>query len=311
MSESKKKIYVIGHNTPDTDSVVSATVYARYLKKQGMNASALIAGKPNTETKYVFSFIEEKLPRVRKSLKNESVFLVDHNEMEQSLAEAKNVYGVIDHHRISGLRTDQPILFRVEPLGSTATLIYKMFKEQGVEIDKKDAALLLSGIISDTLNLTSTTTTEEDRSALEHLSDIAAIDTEDLAEKMFEAKSDLSGKSMRDIILGDAKEYDFGGRRVCIGVVEAISLSFFDNNKNLLLSTLYEIKKEKGFDFFFFGAIDISNNEARIYSSGEDEREAAEKAFSKEEVGDFIFLPGVVSRKKQIVPPLSEIITKS
>ncbi len=311
MNESTEKTYVVGHNTPDTDSVVSAVVFARFLQKQGKNAQAVISEKPNNETNYVFTFMEEKMPRIKKSFNNERVFLVDHNELDQSIAEDKNVCGVIDHHRISGLQTNEPIFFRVEPLGSTSTLIYKLMKETGVEIEKGDAALLLSGIVSDTLNLTSTTTTSEDEEALKSLSDIAAIDADDLAEKMFEAKSDLSGKSVEEIIMGDVKEYDFGDKKVCIGTAEAISLSFFDNNKHLILNALQEIKKEKGFDFFFFSAIDISKKEARIYSAGDEERKLAEEAFSKMEKGDFILLPGVVSRKKQIAPPLCKIITKS
>lgn len=297
-------IIVIGHKNPDTDSVVSAKVFANFLKD---NAVSKIAGEVNRETEFVFSFFKETLPEIVSDgeVEKEEFFLVDHNEIMQSVAKKENVCGVLDHHMLSGLKTDKPIFFRVEPVGSTSTLIYKMMRERGDSITEKDAGLLLAGIISDTLNLNSPTTTTEDIDTYYDLSQISKIDPNVLAEKMFEAKSDLSGKNVEEIILGDLKEFDFAGKRVVIGVAETTSLSYFEKNEKEITEALGKIKNEKKYDAFFFGAVDIIKKNTLFYPASIDEREIIKNVFEGEEKEKYFILENVASRKLEIAPPIS------
>ncbi len=299
---------VVGHTNPDTDSAVSALIFSLYLTAKEDNFSSCIAGKANKETEFVFSYFKKELPFeiTKEEAKEKQVFLVDHNDISQSVACKENICGVLDHHLLSGIKTNQAIFFRVEPLGSTSTLIYKMIKERKIEIKKEDAGLLLAGIISDTLNLNSPTTTSEDIDFYYELSQIAEIDADSFSQKMFEAKSDFSGKSVRDIIRGDMKEYSFGGKRVAVGVSETTSLSYFKENKNEIIDTVKRIKKEENFDIFFFCAVDIINKNTWFFPSGEKEKELALDLFKAIEKEDYFLLEGVSSRKKEIAPPLSE-----
>ncbi len=296
-------IIVIGHKNPDTDSVVSAKVFANFL---GEDAVSRIAGEVNRETEFIFSYFKEDLPKIITEDEDAEFFLVDHNEIMQSVAKKEKICGVLDHHTISGLKTDKPIFFRVEPVGSTATLIYKMMKEKGVSPTEKETGLLLAGIISDTLNLNSPTTTTEDIDLYYELSKISTIDPNSFAEKMFEAKSDFSGKNIEDIISRDLKEYDFGNKRVVIGVAESTSLKYFEENQKEIKSILKKNKEEKKYDALFFGAVDIINGNTMFYPASDEEKEVIRKVFNGEEKENYFLLENVSSRKQEIVPPLSE-----
>ncbi len=298
-----KEIVIIGHKSPDTDSVVSALVASRYLVEDSIPG---VLGKINNETKFVLSYFRENEPIEVKNLVEKKVFLVDQNEIPQNIngITEDNIIGVLDHHRLSGTKTERPIFFRIEPIGSTCTLVYKVMKETAKEINKTDAGLLLCGVVSDTLCLTSSTTTEEDRNILKELSIISGIDPINISEKMFEAKSDFSGRSLKEIIVGDMKEFDFFGRKVAIGVCETTSSTYFSGKEEEILQVLKEIKKEKEYDAYFFGVVNIYKKETHLYFPEEDEKRIAESAFPLMEKSGF--LPGVTSRKKELVPPLSK-----
>lgn len=306
-------ITVIGHKNPDTDSVVSALIFARFLQKEGKEAAAAITAEINRETKFVFSRFKEEVPEkvTGKQIKEDDFFLVDHNDLGQSVATREKVWGVLDHHLLAGLKTDTPLYFRVEPLGSTATLIYKMIKEKGEEVNKKEAGLLLCGIISDTLNLNSSTTTSEDIDFYYELSAISEEDGDKLAKEMFAAKSDFSGMDIKEIILGDYKDYSFGKKKIGIGVAEVTSLDYFQKKEKDFLKKVEEIKKEKGLDIFFFGAVDIIQQNTQLYPGGEEEKEISRKLFQGEEKENYFFLPEVSSRKSQIAPPLCQYYEKN
>jgi len=299
-------ITVIGHKNPDTDSVISALVFAENLKKEGKDARAGIAGDINKETEFVLDFFSQEKPDVVSGEEEGELFLVDHNDLKQSVAKRENIVGVLDHHLLAGISTDKTIFFRVEPIGSTASLIYKLMKEKSLVPDKKTAGLLLCAIISDTLNLTSPTTTNEDTDYHQELSTIAEIDPQEMATKMFEAKSDFSGKDIKEVISGDMKEYDFSGKKIGVGVAETTSLSYFDNNKEKLLSGIKEVKEENNFEHFFFGAVDILKKETRLYFASKEEKEVGEKIFEGAGGDDFMTLAGITSRKKEIAPVLSK-----
>jgi len=298
---------IIGHKNPDTDSVVSAIVFSSYCKKINKKATAFLAGQINKESDFVLSVLKQKVPAIlsEQDIKNQEIFLVDHNELSQSLANKKNVCGILDHHNLAGLSINRPIFVRIEPVGSTSTLVYKMIKESNLEVTPKEAGLLLAGIISDTLNLSSPTTTKEDVDIYKVLSKKIAINPSDLADKMFAIKSDFSDKSIKEVVLGDVKEFIFNYNKVLIGVAEATSLSYFKDNENLLIKTIKKIKKEKKVKHFFFGAIDIINKIIYFYPAGEEEKEIISQQFQGEKKDNFFIIKNIVSRKKDIVPLLS------
>lgn len=295
------KKFVIGHKNPDTDSVVSAIVFSKYLKN---GAVPTIAGELNRETSFVFSFLKEKKPKLlKKAPVNSKFYLVDHGGLEQSIVgiNPEDILGVIDHHQMLGLTTVEPIFYRAEVLGSTSTILAKMFQEKGKKIDKRNAGLLLSGIISDTLKLTSKTTTIEDKSIAKELAKISGINIKELAQKMFEAKSDISGMSIKDIVLSDYKEYKHLGKNIGIGVFETVLTAPFKGKDEKILEVLADVKKETKADLVFFGLVDILKKETFLYLLSEKEDNVSKKAFGVS--GDrVVLLKGVTSRKKQLVP---------
>jgi manganese-dependent inorganic pyrophosphatase len=306
-------IIVIGHNNPDTDSVVAAKVLASLLKRSGQDVFARIADDVNRETEFIFKELGEEIPKKIKQdeMKEKSFFLVDHNDISQSVASKEDVVGVLDHHLLSGMRTDKAIFFRVEPIGSTATLVYKMFKERNVEIEREEGGLLLAGIISDTLNLTSSTTTSEDIDAYYELAELTGVDANNFAEKMFTAKSDFSGKTTEEIITGDMKIYDFEGQKVAVGVSETTSLQYFEENNEEIKKVVKKVKEKEGFNAFFFGAVDIVRQNTYFYPGGNSEAQVIEDIFGGEKKEGVFLLEGVSSRKSQILPPLSKYYGKN
>ncbi len=302
--------FVIGHKNPDTDSVVSAIMLSWLLKEQGQDFEPAAGGDTNKETNFVLSHWGFEKPTILEDGEGKEFFLVDHNEMGQSIATAENVCGVIDHHLIGGLKTSLPIYFRVEPVGSTATLIYKLIKERGFSVSKKQGGLLLSAVISDTLNLNSPTTTTEDIDTFYELKEISQCDTEKLSTEMFAAKSDFSDKSIEEVITADLKEYDFNEKKIGIGVAETTSLKYFHENSQEILATVKKVKEEGSFDSFFLSVIDIINQDSYFYLPSKEEEGVIKEVFSGEERDGFFFVKGVSSRKKEIAPPLSEYYGK-
>ncbi len=306
------EIIVIGHKNPDTDSVVAAKMYSILMEKKGKKSFPRIAGDVNQETKFIFSHFKEEIPKkvTKKEIDERKFFLVDHNDIEQSVAKKESICGVLDHHQLSGFKTDTPLYFRIEPIGSTSTLVYKIMKEGNKTVNEKEAGLILSGIISDTLNLSSPTTTEEDIDSYNELSEISGIDPNKFAKKMFDAKSDFSGKSIKDIIYADLKTFEFGGHKIGIGVSETTSTSYFEKNIEELVTSLKEVKNNEKYEAFFFGVVDIMNKNTLLFPAGEDEKNVIEKVFQGEKRNAYFFLKGVSSRKKQISPLLSKYYEK-
>ena len=313
----KPPTIIIGHKNPDTDSVVSVLAYANLKAKLGENVEPARAGSLNNETKFTLSYLKVEPPKLMESLEKKQVILLDHSDTSQSasgLSEAE-VIEIIDHHKIGNIQTEFPILYRAEPVGSTCTILTKLFKEKEQKIEKQDAALLLAGIISDTLFLNSPTTTEQDKQALKELAEIAEIAPEELAQKMFEAKSDISGLSVKDIVGGDYKEFEYGGVKFGVGVFETLKPEKLRALDSEIFKELPEFKKQRGVELIFFLIIDILKQGAFMYLVGDEEAKLCQKCFSgaiekngetKEKV---IFLSGVVSRKKQVVPVLARALT--
>lgn len=303
------KILVFGHKNPDTDTITSAIVYA-YLKQQlGTDAEAVRLGDVNNETKFALEKFGFEAPRLIANVKDEAekVILVDHNEFQQSAdgIEEVQITEVIDHHRIANFQTADPLYFRAEPVGCTATILNKLFKENGVEVPANIAGLMLSAIVSDTLLFKSPTCTEQDVQAGKELADIAGVDVADYGLAMLKAGADLSDKSLEDLLSLDAKGFEFGEYKSVVAQVNAVDIEDVLGRQEELVNLLNKNVADNGLDLFFFVVTDILNNDSTAVAVGQ-VAEAAAKAFGAEIVNGRIALPGVVSRKKQIVPVLTE-----
>jgi manganese-dependent inorganic pyrophosphatase len=308
----KENIYVIGHKSPDTDSVVSAIVFASYLKKKKIDAIPAMAGKLNNESKFVLSFLKEKNPVILNSGKDKKFFLVDHGNIQEAIdgLNSSLIVGVIDHHKMSGILTDAPIFYRSEPVGSTSTLIYKMFNENKVKLNEKEASLLLCGIVSDTLNLRSSTTTKQDKLILKELTKISKIKVNDLADKLFKAKSDITGIKEKDIIFSDYKEFNFLKAKIGVGVHETTNPKGIQNRKIKIINEIEKAKKDKKLDYIFFITVDILNKNSFFYLSSLSEEKIINEVFNGKYVEEKIVkVPNIVSRKKEIMPPLSKFLS--
>jgi manganese-dependent inorganic pyrophosphatase len=305
------KVLVFGHKNPDTDTITSALVYA-YLKQQlGVDAEAVRLGEVNNETKYALEKFGFEAPRLIGNVANEAseVILVDHNERQQSAdgIEEVKVTEVIDHHRIANFETSDPLYYRAEPVGCTATILNKIFKENNVEVPSNIAGLMLSAIVSDTLLFKSPTCTEQDVQAGKELAEKAGVDADEYGLAMLKAGADLSDKSLEDLLSLDAKEFTFGNVKSIVAQVNAVDVNDVLNRKDELVSLLNRNIEENGLQLFFFVVTDILNNDSTAVVVGS-AAEAAAKAFGKELDNDLVDLPGVVSRKKQIVPVLTDVL---
>lgn len=319
-------IHIVGHKNPDTDSIVSAIVMADYFQKIGKQSKALRVGKINKETKFVLNKAKIKLPSLVKNLSKKKVFLVDHNEIEQAGTgiERAEIFGILDHHKLGGIKTKEPIYVRIEPIGSTSTLVFNLFQEKKIQLKKNQAFLLLSGIISDTLKLTSPTTTKEDKKVAEILARISQTNINTFSQEIFKIRSDISGIKLEDLIFSDYKEYKEENLIFGIGLHETLSPEVLLKKEKEIFSILETFKKDKKLNLIFFALVDILKRKTYFFLPGDKEKEIAEKAFKKrakrinpllspslplgKAKENLLLLPGVVSRKKQIVPSILKVL---
>lgn len=303
------KKLIFGHKNPDTDSICSALVYADLKSKLGENVEAVRLGGVNGETQFVLDTFQVKAPRQVETVANEvkEVILVDHNERQQSAndIEQVQVVEVIDHHRIANFETSNPLYMRVEPVGCTTTILKKLYKENGVEIPKEIAGLMLSAIISDTLLLKSPTCTEQDVKAAHELAQIAGVDLETYGLAMLKAGADLGEKTIAELISLDSKEFQMGSAKVEIAQVNAVDVNDVLARQEELEAALNAIIEKKGLDLFVFVVTDILNNDSVALALGKS-AQVVEKAYNVKLDANKAVLKGVVSRKKQIVPVLTD-----
>ena len=306
-------IKVFGHKVPDTDSVCSAIVFAWYLtEKKSTPATAYIAGKPNKETAYALKKLKVKTPELIESVEEgDKVVIVDSTNPEELIGnlEEAEVLEVIDHHKLGGLKTSTPLKATIRPLGCSSTVIWEVLKADGVnELPKEVASLMLTAILSDTLKLTSPTATENDKQAVAELQKMTDLNVDEYAEELFAAKSDLTGMGAKDVLLADAKEFDLKGKKVLIGVHETTKPGNALKMKTELISEMNKVMAEKKYDGVFFFIVDILNAYAEAITASPFEKGVVEKAFSVEVKDNQVKLPGIVSRKKQIVPNLEKAL---
>lgn len=302
------KTLIFGHKNPDTDTITSALVYADLKKALGEDVEPVRLGDVNGETQYALDQFNVEAPRLieRVSDEVEQVILVDHNERQQSVSDIDDVtvLEVIDHHRIANFETNGPLYYRAEPVGCTATILLKLYKEKGQEVSKPMAGLMLSAIISDSLLFKSPTCTEEDRRAAEELAQIAGVDAEEYGLNMLKAGADISEKTAEELISLDAKEFDMGGKKVEIAQVNTVDTNDVLSRKAELEAAMDKNVSGKGLDLFLLVVTDILESDSTVVAVGS-ETAAVAAAFETSLDGNQAVLSGVVSRKKQIVPPLN------
>ena len=301
----KNEILIFGHKNPDTDTICSSMVKEILNKKNGCEKSkAVRLGNVNKETQYVLNYLGLEAPElIEKVEEGQEVILVDHNEFNQSAEGIENakILGVIDHHRISNFETSEPLYYTARPYGCTATILYKDFLQKGIEIERTEAILMASAIISDTLLLKSPTTTEHDKKALEELGKIANINIEEYGLEMLKAGTDLDDFSAEELINLDAKSLDKNGTKFVIAQVNTVSIDDVLKRQKELEEAINKTIAEKGLSLFVFAITDILNSNSEAIVLGE-KIDAVEKAFNKKLENNRVFLEGVVSRKKQLVP---------
>ncbi|MGG4128144.1 manganese-dependent inorganic pyrophosphatase [Paenibacillus illinoisensis] len=304
-----EKALIFGHKNPDTDTICSAIAYADLKTKLGQDVEAVRLGEVNGETQFALDHFKVEAPRLIKTAANEvnKVILVDHNERQQSVSDIEEVTvaEVIDHHRIANFETSQPLYFRAEPVGCTATILNKMYKENGVEISAPIAGLMLSAIISDSLLFKSPTCTEQDVAAARELAAIAGVDADSYGLDMLKAGADLSQKTIAELISLDAKEFAMGQAKVEIAQVNAVDVNDVLVKQPELEAAIEAIISSKGLDLFLFVVTDILNNDSVALAYGQSTK-AVEQAYNVTLSDSKALLKGVVSRKSQIVPVLTE-----
>ena len=307
----ENKILIFGHKNPDTDTICSALVKEILNKKKGCEKSkAVRLGNLNKETQYALKYLGLEEPElIEKVEEGQEVILVDHNEFNQSVEgiEKAKILEVVDHHRISNFETSEPLYYTARPFGCTSTILFEEFKQLGHEIEKIEAVLMASAIISDTLLLKSPTTTEHDRKALEELGKIADINIEEYGLEMLKAGTDLDDFSEEELINLDAKSLDKNGTKFVIAQVNTVSIEDVLKRKEKLEVAMNKEIEEKGLSLFVLAITDILNSNSEIIALGE-KADAVEKGFEKKLENNTVFLEGVVSRKKQLLPSIDKNI---
>ena len=276
-----------------------------FIQKNGCEKSkAVRLGNVNKETQYVLNYLGLEAPElIEKVEEGQEVILVDHNEFNQSVEgiEKAKILEVVDHHRIANFETSEPLYYTARPFGCTSTILYKEFKNRNIEIEKTEAILMASAIISDTLLLKSPTTTKHDIKALEELGKIAGINIEEYGLEMLKAGTDLDDFSAEELINLDAKSLDKDGTKFVIAQVNTVSIEDVLKRQNELEEAMNNAISEKGLSLFVLAITDILNSNSEIIALGT-KTDAVEKAFDKKLENNRAFLEGVVSRKKQLLP---------
>ena len=303
-------VMVFGHKSPDTDSTGSPIIWAWYLKHvKNIDTEPVLLGQPNSEALFMLDYWGIEKPQIIDNLDSgSSVVIVDTNnpdELPENINDCE-IQTIIDHHKlVGGLQTKHPIDVVIRPLACTATV---MIEIMGADITTKMPTMIkgaaLSCILSDTLEFRSPTTTDLDKSIAKKLAKDLGIDMKSYASQLFTAKSDVSNYTDPELILMDSKKYNVGDKKLRISVMETTKPAEILKRKKSLLKAMEEIEEKEGVDQILFFVIDILKEEATLLMPNNLVKEITEKSFGKSSEGDTIVLPGIVSRKKQIIPQL-------
>ncbi|MCO4332517.1 manganese-dependent inorganic pyrophosphatase [Staphylococcus hyicus] len=304
--------YIFGHQNPDTDAITSAIIMADFEQLHGnKDAKAYRLGDVAPETQYALDYFKVEAPELlTDDLTNQEVILVDHNEFQQSAETINkaNVKHVIDHHRIANFETAGPLYYRAEPVGCTATILYKMYNERGYEIKPEIAGLMISAIVSDSLLFKSPTCTEQDVNAARALASIANVDVDQYGLDMLKAGASTKESTEAQLLNKDAKSFDMGERTVRIAQVNTVDIDEVMARQEALENAMNKEIAEHNYTSFILVVTDILNSDSKILVTGADTDKIA-NAFNTTLDNNTAFLPGVVSRKKQIVPQVTDALS--
>lgn len=299
------KILIFGHKNPDTDSICSSIVMADLqtkIRKEEVIACRL--GEISEETKYVLNYFKVEKPKlIEKVEQGQKVILVDHNEFTQTVEGIENakIDTVVDHHRINNFQTKEPLFYYAQPVGCTSTLLFELYKLNNIEIESQIAGLMLSAIISDTLLLKSPTTTEKDKKVVEELAKIANVNIEEYGLEMLKAGTNLDKYLEEELIKLDAKKVETEDIKYVIAQVNTVSIPNVLKRKEKLENVINKEIISNGLSLFVFIITDIVNSNSEAIVLG-DRTDLISKTY---EIKDNIAkMPGVVSRKKQVLPTI-------
>jgi manganese-dependent inorganic pyrophosphatase len=300
--------YVVGHKNPDTDTIVSAIAVADLWTKRGIEAAPIAQGPVNPESEFVLNKFGGSAPEVQTDATDKQVILVDHSDLAQSLEnlDKGEVVAVVDHHKLGDVTTSNPLEMWVWPVGCSCTVIKAMYDFYNVEIPAKIAGMLMCAILSDTVMFKSPTCTQQDKDAVEALAKIAGVsDYMDLGVEMFKVKSAVDGTPASELLMRDYKDFDMSGKKVGIGQLEVVDLSILEPYKEALYAEMEKHKTEGGHHSIFLLLTDIMKEGSDMLVLSDDPS-VVEKAFGKGVDGKGVWLDGVLSRKKQVVPPFEK-----
>lgn len=303
--------YIIGHKKNDLDSVVSALALTEFRIQRGDrgNPTAVIGDPVNPETEFVFTKFKATVPKLisASDIKPEDkIILVDHNEIDQRLDNLPQdqMIAIVDHHKFN-INFNHAIKITAMPIGSTSTIIYLKFKQYGLPIPTDLAKLMLAAVLSDTVGLKSSLTTDKDHQAVEDLAKTAGIgDIDSLTMEIFKAKSDISSLTPEQIVKNDVKVYEFA-KKTFIGQIETVQQAeVLANRKTELLTAMESVKKSEGVDLLFLAVTDILDVNTKLLILSDAEKEVAQKAFGGQTEQNVLDIGPKLSRKKDIAPPI-------
>ncbi len=301
---------VFGHKSPDTDSTGSPLIWSWYLNEvKGIDAKPVLLGTPNTEAQFMVERWGFEMPEIIDDVAdNQPCVVVDTNNPAELPANINgaDVQAIIDHHKlVGGLETKGPIDITIRPLACTATIMIDLMGEDAAKMPDAIKGAALTCILSDTLEFRSPTTTDHDREVVEKLAADLGIDIAAYAAEMFEAKSDVSAFTAAELCRLDSKEYEVDGVKFRVGVLETTAPKMILERKEELMAAFPEVAKEDGLDQVLLFVVDILNEEATLFVPNDLVKGVAEKSFGATVEGDTVVLPGIMSRKKQIIPNLA------
>ena len=303
-------LQVFGHKSPDTDSTGSPIIWAWYLNEiRGIPAQANLLGEPNNEALFMLEHWQLEKPKIISEIAPAApVIIVDTNnpaELPDAINQA-DIRAVIDHHKlVGGLETKAPIDITIRPLACTATIMYDLMGADAAKMPRAVKGATLSCILSDTLAFRSPTTTDHDRALAEALAKELSVNLSDYAGQMFAAKSDVSAFSDAELLRMDSKSFPVGDQTFRVSVLETTAPHVVLARKEALMEAMGQVAQEDNVDQVLLFVVDILAEEATLLVPNEAVKSVAEKSFDVCVDGDSVVLPGVMSRKKQIVPQLT------
>ncbi|MFH1913996.1 MAG: manganese-dependent inorganic pyrophosphatase [Pseudomonadota bacterium] len=296
-------ILVVGHKNPDTDTVASAIAVADLFTKRGMESKAITQGALAPESEFVLKKFGVSAPAIVTDATDQKIILVDHTDISQTIdnLDKGELIAVVDHHKLGDVTTPNPLEMWVWPVGCTATVIKSMYDFYNVEIPANIAGIMLCAILSDTVKFKSVTTTDADKVAVDALAKIAGVkDVMALGMEMFKVKSAVDGASPESLVFRDYKDFDMSGKKVGIGQLEVVDLSMLDAHKAALQAEIEKVKAD-GRHSVFLLLTDIMKEGTEMLIASDDPS-VVEKSFGVKATGKSVWLDGVMSRKKQVVP---------